>query len=110
MKLFLRIFAVASTISVGLLALASVVVVRSLPIDPEFTEFEGRFRTVLLGDSADRVRRVLGEPDAIETEFRLGQVEGFEAAYRRAEASVADRYLVYFRGIDLVFSVGVDSC
>ena len=81
----------------------------NMPHDKEVSEFDERLQKILLGDSENTVRSILGTPDAIETQFRLGQEHGFEEAYDRANMSGSERYLVYFRGIDVVFSVGVNE-
>jgi hypothetical protein len=73
------------------------------------SHFEEQFELVRLGDTEERVLSLLGVPDARETRFRLGQEEGFEEAYARAGASGSTQFLVWYRGIDIVFSVGIDE-
>lgn len=75
----------------------------------EMREFEKQFALVKVGDSEAKALSLLGTPDAKESHFRIGQVEGFEEAYSRAKASGSTYYLVWSRGIDVVFSLGVDS-
>ena len=73
----------------------------------EMRAFEKKFSLVGLGDPKTKVLALLSEPDAKETTFRIGQEQGFEEAYARASGSTY--YLVWTRGIDVVFSVGSDS-
>ena len=75
----------------------------------EMREFEKKFALVKVGDSETKAMSLLGTPDAKEPHFRIGQVEGFEEAYSRAKASGSIYYLVWARGIDVVFSLGIDS-
>lgn len=75
----------------------------------EVRAFEKNFALVQVGDPETKVLALLGTPDAKETNFRIGQEQGFEEAYTRAKASGSTYYLVWHRGIDVVFSVGVDS-
>jgi hypothetical protein len=75
----------------------------------EVAEFEKKFKLVQIGAPQASVLSVLGKPDAKENEFRIGQKEGFEDAYARAEASDSVYYLFWFRDIDVVFTVGIDS-
>lgn len=74
----------------------------------EMRAFEKKFASVQLGDPETRVLALLDVPDAKETAFRIGQEQGFEEAYARAKASGSAYYLVWTRGIDVVFSVGID--
>jgi hypothetical protein len=75
----------------------------------EVRAFEKKFALVELGDPETKVIALLGEPDAKETVFRIGQLQGFEDAYARAGASGSSYYLVWTKGVDVVFSVGIDS-
>ncbi|MCP4405753.1 MAG: hypothetical protein GY801_51705 [bacterium] len=93
----------------AVMIVALTVLVWNMPEVREVREFEKQFQQVAIGDPEQKAVEVLGEPDVIETEFRLGQQSGFEEAYARAAASGSDRYLVYFRGIDVVFSVGISK-
>jgi len=107
-----------NAIGISLLVLGVIVaimyhgIVNYIEHSPEYKEvqaFEKLFNSLSLGDSEEKVKRVLGEADRIETEFRLGQKEGFENSYARAENSNSVRYLVYFKGIDIVYSVGINQ-
>lgn len=95
--------------TVGSLTLVLFLAVRSTPDFREVEEFEGRFSTVTLGDSKEKVIEVLGEPDAVDIEFRLGQLEGYEDAYERARDSGTKKFAYWFRGIDVVFAIGFDE-
>lgn len=75
----------------------------------EVRAFEKKFASVNLGDPESRVLALLGKPDAKEASFRIGQEQGYEEAYARARASGSTYYLVWARGVDVVFSVGVDA-
>jgi len=77
--------------------------------EAEVRAFEMNFALIQVGDPETKVLALLGTPDAKETNFRIGQEQGFEEAYVRAKASGSTHYLVWNRGIDVVFSVGVDS-
>ena len=107
MKLFLK--ALASLALLFLIGFGAVTIYfQNMPDVIEVNEFQGQFEAVSIGDSEEAAIAVLGAPNSVETEFRLGQKEGFENAYERAEASNSIKYLVYFRGIDVVFSVGIN--
>ena len=75
----------------------------------ELRQFDAQFEQIRLGDTQDRVLLLLGLPDAKEADFRLGQREGFEDAYTRAAESRSTQYLVWVKGIDIVYSVGIDD-
>jgi hypothetical protein len=75
----------------------------------ELRAFEQKFAVVELGDPERKVLALLGPPDAKETTFRIGQRPGYEAAYARATATPSVYYLVWARGVDVVFSVGIDA-
>jgi hypothetical protein len=94
----------------GLLVLAAAlaVIYFSRPMR-DVREFERRFALVKIGDSESKVVALLGEPDSREGRFRIGQEEGFEGAYARARASGSKRFLVWFKGVDVVFTVGLDE-
>lgn len=72
-------------------------------------EFAGKFEKVKIGESKTNVLSMLGEPNHKDKEFRLGQKEGFEAAYQRAEKSNSSYYLFWHRGIDTVYTIGFDA-
>ena len=76
---------------------------------PDGIAFRHKFRSVTVGMDENAVLTLLGEPDDRSNEFYLGQYPGFEAAYRRAAESDSSCYLIYNRGIDLVYAVGVDE-
>ena len=75
----------------------------------ELRAFEKKFASVDIGDSESKAIALLGPPDAKESAFRLGQERGYEESYARAAASRSAHYLVWSRGIDVVFSVGIDA-
>jgi hypothetical protein len=83
--------------------------IQILPEGQELIEFEKKFALVQIGDTEASVLSVLGQPDARENEFRLGQKKGFEEAYARANASDSAYYLLWFRGADVVFTFGIDD-
>ena len=80
-----------------------------MPETKEVAEFQKKFDLVQIGDSETKVVSVLGTPEAKEKEFRLGQKEGFEVAYARAEANDSFCYLFWFKGFDVVFAVGINN-
>jgi len=80
-----------------------------MPETREVSDFDKKFGLVEIGDPETKVLSVLGQPDAKENEFRIGQKEGFETAYARAEASDSAYYLLWYKGIDVVFTVGINS-
>ncbi|MFH1618331.1 MAG: hypothetical protein ABIG11_00340 [bacterium] len=80
-----------------------------MPDVKEVAEFGKKFKLVQIGDSEARVLSILGNPGDKEKEFHLGQKKGFEDAYARAEASDSAYYLFWFRGIDIVFAVGINN-
>lgn len=92
-------------IAVGILA----PLIERLPSEKELSEFQKKYALVELGDREDEVLATLGEPIAKETDFRLGQRKGFENAYERAEASDSEYYLLWYKGIDVVFTVGINK-
>lgn len=83
--------------------------IQNLPDVKEVNEFGNKLASVQIGDSENKVLSILGKPDAKEKEFRLGQKKGFEDAYARAEVSDSKYYLLWFRGIDVVFAVGINN-
>jgi hypothetical protein len=83
--------------------------VLGMPEIQEVLEFDKKFELVQIGDPETKVLSVLGKPDAKEKEFRIGQEKGFEDAYARAKVSDSVYYLVWFRGIDVVFTVGINN-
>jgi hypothetical protein len=93
------------TIPFGLLALYFY----NLPEMKEITEFNKKFDLVQMGDSESRVISILGKPDSKENEFRIGQKKGFEEAYSRAAVSNSKYYLMWSKGFDVVFTVGINN-
>ena len=83
--------------------------VRSMPETQEILEFEKKFQLVKIGDPESKALVALGVPDVREKEFHLGQRNGFEAAYSRAESSDPAYYLFWFKGIDAVFAIGINK-
>jgi hypothetical protein len=75
----------------------------------EVRAFRSKFELVQIGDPESRVLSLLGSPDSKEAQFRIGQEKGFEDAYARAKASGSKYYLIWEKGIDVVFTVGVDD-
>ena len=72
-------------------------------------EFAHDFGSVEPGMSRAEVIELLGQPDQETAEFRLGQREGFEHEYERADRSDSTRYLLWYKGMDLVFTIGFDD-
>ena len=108
MKVAFKIIA-GLVVVVSLVLVVATIYVRTMPDIQEVSEFEKKFQLVQLGDTEAKALAVLGKPDAKEREFRLGQRKGFEDVYARAEASDSTYYLLWFKGIDVVFSVGINS-
>jgi hypothetical protein len=71
--------------------------------------FQVSYRKVQPGMTREEVVGMLGEPDDEAPEFRLGQYEGFEKQYERAEESGSAYYCFWFRGIDVTYTIGFDS-
>jgi hypothetical protein len=101
-----KLLAVASglVIAVGALALLAPYV-GTTPADREFRK---AFQNVEVGMGESQVFELLGKPDERSREFFLGQRAGFEEAYQRASASKSAYFLVWRRGLDMVYSVGID--
>ena len=108
MKVTLKLIA-ALVVVVGVLAGLAALFVQGMPETREVSEFSEKFKLVQLGDPEAKTLSVLGKPDTKEKEFRLGQKKGFEDAYTRAEASDSAYYLLWFKGIDVVFTVGINN-
>jgi hypothetical protein len=72
-------------------------------------EFARKFNKVMVGELKLKVIALLGEPNDEGKKIRLGQKEGFEAAYQKAEKSKASYYLFWYRGIDTVYTIGFDA-
>jgi hypothetical protein len=75
--------------------------------------FENRFREtfskIRSGQSEVEVLEHLGAPDERSRELHLGQRRGNEAAYARAARSGCVEYLLWRKGSDVVYAVGVDA-
>jgi hypothetical protein len=99
-------------VSIGIFAafgIALVLLYYTLPASVKARSFNEGFSQVDLGSTEKEVLLILGEPDVRESVFRLGQEKQSEAAYVRAAASDAQQYLLWFRGIDVIYSIGVDN-
>ncbi len=108
MKKKLKVIASFATVSVVFVGFI-VLFIRFMPATQEVTAFGERFASVQIGDTEAKVISLLGQPDAKEVEFRLGQKQGFENVYARAKASDSDFYLIWFKGIDVVFTIGINK-
>jgi len=75
----------------------------------EDKEFYGRFAEIEIGMSESLVLSMLGAPDDQSPEFYLGQKAEFAEAYQRAADSGAINYLMWHRGVDLVFAIGFNK-
>lgn len=71
--------------------------------------FHGSFKKIEAGMMEAHVVAALGKANARTTEFRLGQYSGFEKDYARAAASGSSYYLLWYRGLDVVYAVGFDK-
>lgn len=98
-----------ATAAVGVVALALYMTVLSAPDLREVEEFQQRFSTLALGDSKHRVIEVLGKPDADDSDFHVGQFEGYEDDYERARESDSVDSSFWYRRLDFVFAVGFDE-
>jgi len=67
------------------------------------------FDSVQIGASRETVIAKLGVPDKQDTKFHLGQYEGFEQEYARAEKSGSKYYLFWYGEIDMVYVVGFND-
>jgi hypothetical protein len=75
----------------------------------ENKDFQNRYMEIELGMPESAVVSLLGTPNDRSSEFYLGHREGFEEAYERAAMSGAARYLMWRKGPDSVYTVGVDE-
>lgn len=71
--------------------------------------FHSSFKRVQSGMSEAQVVVVLGGADVRTAKFQLGQYTGFEKEYAQAAASGSSYYLLWHRGIDVVYAVGFDK-
>jgi hypothetical protein len=67
------------------------------------------YHRVAVGDTEAKVVMLLGNPDAKDIIFRLGQEKGYESEYLRAKVSQSQYYLFWEKGVDVVYAVGFDS-
>ncbi len=70
-------------------------------------EFDSSFASVRPGISEAEVIRSLGDPDERSSDFRLSQRESFESTYEAASRSGATYWLLWRRGVDLTYAVGI---
>ena len=96
-------------LALALLVLSTGVFYVFPPMYWEVREFEQRFERVRLGDKKSHVVGMLGRPDERNPEFRLGQFERFEDAYERAQESTSKYYLLWYRGWEMVYTIGFDK-
>ena len=68
--------------------------------------FNWNYDSISIGDSKEHVIDHLGAPDDKSEDFRLGQRQGFEVEYQRAAKSNSSYYLMWYKGIDVVYCVG----
>jgi hypothetical protein len=71
--------------------------------------FHSKFTKIRPGMSEAQVVAALGVADERAAQFRLGQYGGFEKEYARAAASGSTYYLLWNKGIDVVYAVGFDK-
>ena len=67
------------------------------------------YHRISIGDSKDRVVELLGAPHTMSDKFYLGQKEGYESDYVAANSSDSVKYLVWYKNISVVYSIGFDS-
>lgn len=72
-------------------------------------DFQTRYAEIELGMPESAVVALLGTPNKRSSEFNPGQRENISEAYERAAASGATRYLMWFRGADVVYTVGLNE-
>ena len=72
-------------------------------------EFTSKFEEIELGSPISKALSLLGEPQAVTNEFRLGQLQGYEEAYERAKQSGAVSYYIWSCCIDRTYTIGVDT-
>lgn len=73
----------------------------------EVRQFISNFESLSLNDTEEKAISILGNPDSKEPEFRVGQKSGNESLYEKAKSSKAEYYLIWEKGIDLVFCIGI---
>lgn len=92
------------------LALFVLVIVVIFTLDARcVSQFAEKFDVIQLGMNESKVVVLLGSPSYEGSSFYLGQEQGFEDAYKRALLSDSVKYLSWNRGMDCVFTVGIDG-
>lgn len=76
-----------------------------------FTDYtiKKNFDSVQLGASKEDVIAKLGVPGKQDTTFHLGQYEGFEQEYAKAEKSGSKYYLFWYGEVDVVYVMGFND-
>lgn len=72
-------------------------------------EFTSKFKSIKLETPINNAVRLLGEPTEITTVFRLGQREGYEQSYFRAENSGSAKYYIWSCCIDMTYTLGINT-
>jgi len=93
----------------GVLGLAAVYIADRFVTSPADRAFRAQFLQVERGMTEAQVVELLGPSDERSTEFFLGQRSGSEDAYMRAAESNSSYFLVWRRGVDVVYSVGFSA-
>ncbi len=68
-----------------------------------------KFDAIQTGMNESGVVTLLGSSGYNGSSFQLGHEQGFEDAYKRALFSDSVKYLSWDRGMDCVFTVGIDG-
>jgi len=76
-----------------------------------FTDYQlkKKFNSIHVGAPKGEVISILGAPDKQDTVFHLGQYEGFQQEYIKAEKSGSKYYLFWHGEIDTVYVVGFND-
>ena len=76
-----------------------------------FTDYQlkKKFNSIHIGAPKEEVISILGPPNKQDTSFHLGQYEGFEQEYTKAEKSGSKYYLFWYGEIDMVYVVGFND-
>jgi hypothetical protein len=76
-----------------------------------FTDYQlqKKFNSIHFGAPKEEVISTLGPPNKQDTSFHLGQYEGFEQEYTKAEKSGSKCYLFWYGKIDMVYVVGLND-
>ena len=80
-----------------------------IDIDSGNYSFREKFNKIENGLLKKDVIQQLGHPDKQSNEFQLGQFQGFEDEYERAEKSNSKYYLFWYRGIDITYAIGFND-